>query len=90
MAPTVGFEPTRPFSPLGIQSQSLKPLEYVGMYGTPNEIRTRDARMKTVWLNLLPMRAWWGKMDLNHQHPKTPDLQSGTLPITLYYPKLGF
>ena len=26
-------------------------------YGTPNEIRTRDARMKTVWLNLLPMGA---------------------------------
>lgn len=34
---------------------------------------------------------WWGKKDLNFQHPKTPDLQSGTLPITLYYPNiLGF
>ena len=26
--------------------------------GTPNEIQTRDARMKTVWLNHLPMGAW--------------------------------
>lgn len=29
--------------------------------GTPNEIQTRDARMKTVWLNRLPMGAYGEK-----------------------------
>ena len=64
-APTVGFEPTQPFGSIGVQDRSLKPLEYVGIYGTPNEIRTRDARMKTVWLNLLPMRAWALRQESN-------------------------
>ena len=29
----------------------------------------------------------WEEKDLNPQSPKTPDLQSGPLPITVYLPK---
>ena len=30
----------------------------------------------------------WAGMDSNHQSPKTPDLQSGPLPVTVYLPKI--
>ena len=37
---------------------------------------------------------WWVGRNLNSQVPKTPDLQSGTLPITRYLPimvgRVGF
>lgn len=32
------------------------------------------------------LRIWWDRLDLNQQCLKEPDLQSGAVPITLYYP----
>ena len=55
---------TRTLIPLqvtGVQTQTDTDFWLRLHNGTPNEIRTRDARMKTVWLNLLPMGAYGGK-----------------------------
>lgn len=87
MAPTVGFEPTQPFSSPGVQSQSLQPLEYVGIYGTPNENRTRISALKGRRPIPLVDESMVEQEGLEPPTPEAPDLQSGTLPITLYCSK---
>ena len=60
MALTVRLERTSrvPHSANGFQDRLDANFGLRQQYGTPNEIQTRDARMKTVWLNRLPMGAW--------------------------------
>ena len=53
--------------------------------------RTPDESDYSEISNLLPyqfrlIQAKWAELDLNQQNPKTPDLQSGPLPITGYLP----
>lgn len=63
MALTVGLGPTSRVlhSANGFQDRLDTNFGLRQHNGTPNEIQTRDARMKTVWLNRLPMRAYGGK-----------------------------
>lgn len=54
---------TRTLIPLqvtGVQAQTDTNFWLHLHNGTPNEIQTHDARMKTVWLNRLPMGAYGG------------------------------
>lgn len=67
MALTVGLGPTNRVhhSANGFQDRLDTNFGLRQHNGTPNEIQTRDARMKTVWLNRLPMGAWVLGQDLN-------------------------
>lgn len=60
MALTVRLERTSrvPHSTNGFQDRLDTNFGLRQHNGTPNEIQTRDARMKTVWLNRLPMGAY--------------------------------
>lgn len=54
---------TRTHTPLqmtGVQDQTDTNFWLRLHNGTPNQNRTGDARMKTVWLNRLPMGAYGG------------------------------
>lgn len=59
---------TRTLIPLqvtGVQAQTDTDFWLRLHNGTPNEIQTRDARMKTVWLNRLPIGAWALRQESN-------------------------
>ena len=60
MALTVGLGPTSRVlhSANGFQDRLDTNFGLRQHNGTPNQNRTGDARMKTVWLILLPMGAW--------------------------------
>ena len=73
--------------PHSFQNCSLKPLEYVGIYGTPNENRTRISALKGRRPIPLVDESMVEQEGLEPPTPEAPDLQSGTLPITLYCSK---
>lgn len=94
MVEPVGVEPTYPVLQTGASTVVARVPLKIFFFMSRRNIRNY-LHIVNRFIRYLPkisywpfnlVRKWWARKDLNFQNPKTPDLQSGPLPVTGYLP----
>ena len=90
----VGVEPTYPVLQTGASTVTanlpLKIFFFMSRRNIRNYLHIVNRFIRYLLKYLIDFltlcKNWWARKDLNFQNPKTPDLQSGPLPVTGYLP----